>query len=256
VKVTLLRSALAAASVVPRQYLTSYVVDGRVAFDAGCLGFVGEPAQQALIKHVVLSHTHLDHIASLPIFLENVYDARPDCVTVYGSRAVLDCLQHDFFNGRVWPDFIALSPPHAPLLKLQELEAGRAFEVEGLHITPVPVSHTVPTLGFVIEGPNGAVIIVSDTGPTEEIWRAANSTPCLKGIFLEVAFPDPLARLADLSKHLTPRTFAAELRKLQVPARIIAVHLKARFQAEVLQELECLALPNVEVVEFGRAYEF
>src|SRR5205823_12507757 len=80
-KVMLVPSALTAG---PRQYLTAFLVGDSVAIDAGSLGFYGSPAEQARIRHVFLTHTHLDHIASLPIFLENVsQDDGAHCPTVY-----------------------------------------------------------------------------------------------------------------------------------------------------------------------------
>lgn len=238
------------------QYLTSYLINDTVAIDAGCVGLVGEPQDQAAIKHILVSHTHIDHIASLPIFLENAYEAKRDCVTVYGSGPVLECLQQDIFNNRIWPDFIAISPKDAPFLKLATLEAGRTVDVAGLRITPVPVNHVVPTMGFVVADDTSAVVILSDTGPTEEIWEFANREPNLKAAFIEVTFPNAMTHIADLSKHLTPAMLAVEARKLDRPVPLITVHLKARFQAEIVQELDALALPQLQLVEFGKEYSF
>lgn len=256
VQVTLLRSTVSADERVQTQYLTSYLINRTVAIDAGCIGFVGEPQDQAAIKHILLSHTHLDHIASLPIFVENAYEAKRDCVTVYASSDVLDCLQRDIFNNRVWPDFIALSPKDAPFLKLSQLEPGVTVEVAGLQITPIAVNHVVPTLGFIVADEDSAVIIVSDTGPTEEIWKAANKVRNLKAVFVEVTFPNSMTRIADLSKHLTPSMLAAEAGKLDRPVPLITVHLKARYQSEIVQELAALNLPQLTLVEFGKEYEF
>src|SRR5947209_4198264 len=121
-------------------YLSSYVIDGVIAVDAGGLGFHGPLADQARVRHVFLTHTHIDHLASLPIFLENVYGAQPECVCVHGSAAVLDCLQRGLFNDRVWPDFVRISRERSPAyLRLSPLEEGRTVEAEGLRVTPVSV---------------------------------------------------------------------------------------------------------------------
>jgi ribonuclease BN (tRNA processing enzyme) len=252
VKVLLVPSAV--PSTEPFQYATAYLVNDTLAVDAGCVGFYGSAQDQARVRHVVISHTHMDHVASLPIFVENAYEGKRDCVTVHGSDAVLDCLRTDLFNNRVWPDFLAMSPPNAPFLKLSTLEADKAVELEGLRITPIAVNHVVPTLGFLLEDADAAVLIVSDTGPTDEIWRRANQMPNLKAVFLEACFPNQMQWLADVSKHLTPRTFADEVRKLHRPVPVYAVHIKARFRPQVVEELHALGLPNVHVGEFGRAY--
>jgi ribonuclease BN (tRNA processing enzyme) len=238
------------------QYLTSFLVNDRVAIDAGSLGFYRRPEEQAQVRHVFLSHAHIDHIASLPIFVENAYEGKADCVTVHGSEPVLHCLRQDVFNNRVWPDFLRLSSPATPFLKLLPLTPGVPVDVEGLRITPIPVNHAVPTFGFLVEGPDAAVLIPGDTGPTEEIWQRANAVEKLKAVFLETTFPDEMAALADVSGHLTPATFRQELNKLNRPVPVIVIHIKPRYRAAVMRELAALNLPNLAIGESGRAYAF
>jgi ribonuclease BN (tRNA processing enzyme) len=112
----------------------------------------------------------------------------------------------------------------------------------------------VPTVGFILEDADGAVVIPSDTGPTEEIWERANALPNLKGVFLETTFPDELGWLADVSKHLTPATFAGELRKLRRPVPVVVVHIKARYHRQVVTQVEALRLPNVSIGMAERPY--
>ncbi|MFO0965326.1 MAG: 3',5'-cyclic-nucleotide phosphodiesterase [Gemmataceae bacterium] len=236
-----------------RQYLTSFLVNDTVAIDAGTLAYGLARRQQARIKHIFLTHTHLDHIASLPIFLDTVYDGSGDCVTIHATAAVLDCLRRDVFNNRVWPDFIAISEQAPPYLKLHEIEPRRAVEVEGLRITPIPVNHVVECQGYVIGDGRSSVVFSSDTGPTEEIWRVAAALPDLKAVFLECTFPNDLAWLADLAKHLTPVMVEKECAKIPAGARILAVHLHSRYRAQVEQELQQVDR-EIEVVRFGREY--
>jgi cAMP phosphodiesterase len=253
VRVTLLPASVPRPG---RQFLTSYLLNDRVAVDAGSVGLFGGAAEQARVRHVLLTHSHLDHLALLPIFLDTVYQGGTDCVTVHGSETVIDCLRRDVFNDRIWPDFIRLSEVRPPFLKLQQLEPGRTVEVEGLHVTPVPVNHPVPTLGFLIEDDTSAVVIPSDTGPTTEIWERANALANLKAVFLEATFPDADAKLAEVAGHLTPATFAAEMRKVRRAARFIAVHINPRSVAKVVAELRALGLPNLEIGQPGKPYTF
>lgn len=255
-RVTLVPSSIATGDEGPSQYLISYLINETVAIDAGSLGIHGTPQSQAKITHVLISHTHIDHTATLPIFVENAYEAKADCVTIHGSDAVLDGLRRDMFNDRTWPDFVALSRGVAPFLKLERLEPGRPLEVEGLKITPIAVNHVVPTLGFLIEDDRAAVVIASDTGPTETLWRYANAAPNLDAVFLEAAFPNSLSRLAELSMHLTPTLFGAEVCKLSRRVDTIAVHIKARYREMILAELKALGLEGLEIGEFGKVYEW
>ncbi len=163
----------------------------------------------------------------MPIFVENAYEGKADCVTIHGSETVLESLRGDIFNDRTWPDFVALSGGSAPFLRLEQLEPERPLEVEGLRITPISVNHVVPTLGFLVEDSRSAVLIASDTGPTELLWNYANQADHLDAVFLEAAFPNEMSELASISKHLTPALFGLELQKLRrASAAVIAVHIK------------------------------
>jgi cAMP phosphodiesterase len=259
VKITLLPSSVSEYHRDQLQFLSSYLVNDTLAIDAGCIGFFGSPQEQARIKHVLITHTHLDHIASLPIFVENAFEAGGEPVTIHGTEAVLDCLRRDLFNDRLWPDFVSLSGGDVTFLKLQTLVPGQPVFLEGLRITPVPVNHVVPTVGFLVEDDAAAVVLAADTGPTQALWERANQAPDLKAVFLEVTFPDAMAGLAELAKHLTPATFAVEVGKLkqrkEQPA-VIAVHLKPRFREQIVSELKALGLANLQIARFGRAYEF
>ncbi len=240
----------------PYQHLSTYLFNDTIAIDAGCLGHYGSYADQVRVRNIFLTHSHIDHIGSLPIFLDNVFEGGPDCVTVHASREVIDCLQRDVFNDRIWPDFVRLSTPEAPFLRFSTLRALQPVVVEGLRFTPVPVDHVVPTFGFVVESPSAAVLVASDTGPTTALWEQANKTANLKAVFLEASFPESLASLAAASKHLTPRQFAQEVSKLTSRPAVIAVHLKNRYYEELVAELQALNIPNLEIGRFDRAYTF
>jgi ribonuclease BN (tRNA processing enzyme) len=238
------------------QFLTSYLVNEEVAIDAGSLGLLGDLRRQRRVRHVFLTHEHLDHVATLPIFLENVYDPGPESAEVLASREVLECLRSDVFNGRIWPDFFALSSPEDAFVVATEIEAFQPVARAGLTVTPVPVSHGVATLGLVVDDGRVAVAFPSDTGPTESLWRHLATVPSLRAVFLEVTFPNALAWLAKEAAHHCTATFAAELPKLARDVRWIIVHRKPRYATEIAREIAALGLPNVECMQPGRVYEF
>lgn len=238
------------------QFLTSFVINDVLAVDAGSIGFWGSAENQTRIKHVLISHSHIDHVASLPIFVENVFEGGPECVTVYGCAATLASLRQDLFNDRIWPDFLRLSQSDAPFLKLVELQPGISIEIEGIRVTPVPVNHVVPTLGFILQDADSSVVIASDTATTDELWEQAAKLPNLRAVFLEATFPESFSWLADLSKHLTPRAFAGEMQKLPAAVQFLVVHLKPRYRQQVLAELQALGKQNLEVAQCGKEYHF
>jgi ribonuclease BN (tRNA processing enzyme) len=255
VKITLVPSAVSPGSG-QGSFLTSYVIDDVIAIDAGGLGLVGELKDQFQIRDIFLTHSHMDHIASLPIFLETVFQSSDRCVTLHAGATTLESLRQDVFNDRVWPDFIAMSEKGLPFVRVEELKPGNPVEVAGLRLMPIAVDHVVPTFGFLVEAAGVTVAIPSDTGPTESFWRAASEAANLKAVFLEASFPNSMANLAVVSKHLTPSMFDGEIRKLARPVTLIAVHIKARFYDEVVAELQALGLPDLHVGSPGGTYVF
>lgn len=239
-------------------YLSSYVIDEAVAIDAGGLGLLGDIDAMLRVTDVFLTHSHADHIASLPIFLETVFDSGRAPVTIHASDETLDCLRRDVFNDRVWPDFVGMSDRGLPFLRLQRIETERPVDLHGLRFTPVLVDHVVPTHGFIIEGPGVAIAMPSDTGPTYRFWDIARSIENLRAVFLEASFPASLTWLAKLSKHLTAESFADEAAKLGRHTRFIAVHIKPRFYDEVVAELNAIQLAQgtIEIAQPDAVYEF
>jgi len=237
-----------------RQYVTSYLINGVVAIDAGSLGFHDSPQEQEKIRHVFLTHSHADHTASLPIFIENAWTPNGECPRIYGSQETLDSVHRHIFNEVMWPDFVALSEKMHPFLHFCPVQSEVTVEAGGLSITPVPVNHVVPTFGYIVRDRDGAVIFSGDTGPTARLWEVAGQTADLRAIFLEASFPNSMKRLAEVSLHLTPAMFRREVAKMPSAVKLIAVHIKVRYREEVVRELSALGLANLEVGECEREY--
>ena len=238
------------------QFLVSFLVNDVVAFDAGPLGLLSDLSKQERVRHVFLTHEHIDHIATLPILLENVYKPGPECVELLAVPDVLDFIHRDIFNGRVWPDFFALSTGADRFVQSTPLAVLEPVERAGLTVTPIPVSHGVDTLGFLVDDGRAAVAFPSDTGPTEEFWEVAVGCGRLRAVFLEASFPAAHGDLARRTGHHSTASFAAEVRKLPSDVRVIVVHRKARYAAEIAREIAALGLPNVELVRPGFVYEW
>ncbi|MEO2036610.1 MAG: 3',5'-cyclic-nucleotide phosphodiesterase [Planctomycetaceae bacterium] len=239
-----------------RQFCIGAIVNDTIAIDAGTLGLVWPLERQERIQHIFLSHSHLDHIATLPLFLDNVYRKGPECPTVYANEATQRCLREDVFNDRLWPDFIQLSEVETPFLNLQLLVPEIAVAVSTLQITPIALNHIVPTLGFILQDKTSAVAFVSDTGPTERIWEVLSKTVNLKALFLEASFPNSHRRLAEKSAHLDPEMFAAEIQHISEDVRIIACHLKPGHFDTIASELKTLGRIDLEIGVPGRKYTF
>jgi ribonuclease BN (tRNA processing enzyme) len=239
-----------------RQYVTSYLINRTVAIDAGCLGFHGTPEEQEAVRHVFLTHSHADHTASLPIFVENAWTPAAECPRIYGSPETLDAVQRHIFNDVIWPDFVALSKGMPPFLQMCPLRAEVPVEADGLRVTPIQVDHLIPTFGYVVKEGQTAVIIAGDTGPTARLWEVAHQTAGLQAIFLEACFPNSLKSLAEVSCHLTPEMFGREVAKMPKGVKVVSMHIKVRYQDQVIRELKALGLPNIDIGECEKEYDF
>jgi cAMP phosphodiesterase len=240
------------------QSLTSFLINGAVAIDAGCIGFALSPAEQLAVKNIFVSHSHSDHTASLPVLVAECYPLLNDPITVWATEEVIEALRRNIFNDEIWPDFtrILLRNGSGPALRFQPLEPRILYTIEGLSIRAIPTNHVVPTVGFLVSDERATVVITSDTYRTDEIWEAANAAENLAAIFVDVSYPNELEDLAAASKHLTPQSLGDELRKLNRQPPIYAVHIKPLLRARVIAQLEALRRANLFVAEIGKEYRF
>jgi ribonuclease BN (tRNA processing enzyme) len=236
------------------QYASSYLINGSVAIDAGPLGFWGTPQEQERIHHIFLTHSHIDHIATLPIFIENVFDPNTEAVVLHGHPATLSVLREHIFNDLVWPDFVRLSTPRRPFMVLDELKPEVPVVVDGLSILPVAVDHVVPTFGYIVSDGRSTVIFGSDSHATSRIWHLAAESPEPRSAFVEATFPNSMRWLADASLHMTAEMLGEEVLKMPRMKRVLAMHLKGRFHEIVEKELRELNLPQLEIAVIEKTY--
>jgi ribonuclease BN (tRNA processing enzyme) len=239
-----------------KQYLTTYLINGTVAIDAGCVGMYGDPKDQRRILHVFLTHCHADHISSLPIFLENVHREEEGCVILYGHSDVWQTLSRDVFNDRVWPDYSRFESKESPFVRFVGLETETAVHIEDLRITPVLVDHVVTTFGYIVEDESSVVVFGADSGPTDRIWEIARDLDRLKAAFIEVTFPRGLQELALSTGHLTPDLLKKEIAKLPEHTSIVATHIRPKYQEQIIEELKSLELRQLSIGTSSKEYVF
>lgn len=240
------------------QCLTSFLINDRVSIDGGSLGFALDPEHLSAVRNIIVTHTHSDHTASLPIFIAEAFVSLDGPVTIYGSTEVVSALREYVFNDKIWPNFenIPLMNGSGPTIKFEVIEARKKIKIDGLAVTPIPVNHVVPTMGLLVEDVHASVAFTSDTYVTDELWKAASKIRNLKAVFVDVSFPDELDKLAADSKHLTPRLLESELVKLNREISVFAVHIKPTNRNEVIRQLGLLNNPLISIAELGREYEW
>ncbi len=240
------------------QCLTSFLIDDRLAIDGGSLGFALVPEKMGSIRHIIVTHAHADHTASLPIYVAEAFNVLNDPILIYGSADVISALKKHVFNDDVWPDFarIQLTNGAGPTIEFRELHARETVNIAGIDVTPIPVNHLVPTFGLMVQNASAAVLFTSDTYSTDEIWKTARENEHLKAVFVDVSFPNEMGELAEASKHLTPQLLADDLRKLDRAVEVYAVHIKPTHRDEVIRQVASLDNPQVSIGEIDRVYEW
>ncbi|NWF99847.1 MAG: 3',5'-cyclic-nucleotide phosphodiesterase [Thermoanaerobaculaceae bacterium] len=241
----------------PECRMTSFLINGQLALDAGSITQALSIEAQRRIRHVVLTHSHLDHTASIPFLVENTFNEPREGLEILVTPQVLRAVQHHLFNNDTWPDFTRIPSDLLPAVRLTAVMPRTPFEVNGLRLTAIPVRHAVPTHGYVVEDESSAVLFTSDTGPTEEVWEVANRHAKLRAVITELSFPSRLQSVADDSLHLTPTTLAGELAKLKRDVPVFLYHLKPPFVEELRAELAATPMPrSVEELRQGAVYRF
>ena len=240
------------------QSLTSFVINDRLAIDGGSIGFALAPDEMGAIRHVVVTHAHSDHTASLPIYVAEAFTLLDGPIIIYALEEVVSALRDFVFNDHIWPNFqkIPLMNGTGPTIEFRVLEPGKKVTIAGIDLTPIPVNHVVPTIGLLAEENGSAVVFTSDTYSTDEIWEAARHARGLRAVFVDVSFPNELGELAAASKHLTPDLLAADLKKLDRDVDVYAVHIKPTNRNDVIRQLIMLNNPRVSVGEINRVYQW
>ncbi|HEY5609830.1 MAG TPA: 3',5'-cyclic-nucleotide phosphodiesterase, partial [Thermoanaerobaculia bacterium] len=131
----------------PGHFTTNFVVNQTVAIDAGALAFGLSFEEQCKIRHVFITHSHLDHTASLPFVVDNVFGFIDSPIHVRSIEPVIWSLRTHLFNNHTWPDFSVIPDPETSILKFHAIEPLIPVCVDGLKLTPIPVNHTVPCVG-------------------------------------------------------------------------------------------------------------
>lgn len=222
---------------------TSLLVDKDVLIDAGTgLGDLTLDEMRH-VRHVFLTHSHLDHTSCLPLLIDTIFDSLKTPLTVYGRAETLKAVQEYIFNWVMWPDFAELPEKHQPVLHYKPLALGARAEIGGRQFHMIEVNHTVPGVGYCIEH-NGRVFAFSgDTFTNDTFWNAVNAYPRIDALMVETAFANSNRKLADMAKHYCPETLAADVTKLKHDPDIYVTHLKPGAEDAIFAEIVA-ALPK------------
>lgn len=226
---------------------TSFLLDDDVLIDAGT--GVGDLTLDELtrIDHVLVSHSHLDHILAIALLADSVMRRRTAAgrppIQVHALAPTLDALRQHVFNGVIWPDFTQLPRPEHPILALAPFATGEVLALGGRRIEVLPAEHTVPAVGFALlhdePGRGARWVFTGDTGPNPRLWQRLRGWQ-VDHLVIETAFGDDEHALADLSSHLCPSTLGEELAQLPGRVQVHITHIKPGEVEAVMAQVQQL----------------
>jgi ribonuclease BN (tRNA processing enzyme) len=205
---------------------TCYGVGDHVLLDCGTGVGALRRDEMCAVRHVFLTHTHVDHVLGLPLLLDTVFDCVRRPLVVHGQPETIKALKEHILNWTIWPDFAELPNSNDPVLAYEPMEPGDEVVVEGHTVTMIPVSHVVPTAAYVVSKEGRTFCFSGDTGPNDTLWEGLNALDRLDLLLIECAFPNSHAELCRLAKHYCPRMLAEDLAKLRHRPRVVITHMK------------------------------
>lgn len=236
---------------------TSMLADHDVLIDAGT--GVGDLSltELSLVDHIFVTHSHLDHIATIPFIADTVGGMRNNPIMVYAIPATLEIMRNHIFNWSVWPDFSQVPSADKPFMRYQPISVGETVIIRGRRITALPANHTVPAVGYHVDSGSASLLFTGDTGTNDELWRIANRIENLRYLIIETAFCNREMDLAIVSKHLCPSMLAEELAKLERTVETYITHLKPGEIELTMQEIEeCAGQFSPRMLQNNQVFDF
>jgi len=218
---------------------TSFLIDRDLLVDAGT--GVGDLTldQMRGIQHVLLTHSHLDHVAALPLMIDAIASGMTRPVEVYALPGTIAALQAHVFNDVIWPDFTRIPSEDQPFVRFREISVGQVLDLGGKRIEVLPALHTVPAVGYAVTAAHGCWVFTGDTGRNPAFWQRLNQID-VAALVIETAFSNREKELADRSLHLSPQSLARELECIGEGKRfpIYIMHTKPAETDLIMSEIQ------------------
>lgn len=189
---------------------TAFLVDADVLIDAGT--GVGDLSLSEMgdVEHVFLTHSHLDHVAALPLMVDAIASRRTTPLQIHALAGTIAALQAHIFNDVIWPDFSRIPSREEPLIRFHEIQLGQTVSVGGKQIEVLPAVHTVPAAGYAVTQGRACWVFTGDTERNPAFWQRINQME-VSMLVIETAFSNREKHLATKSRHLSPDVLAGEL---------------------------------------------
>jgi ribonuclease BN (tRNA processing enzyme) len=240
-----------------RARTTSFLLDDDVLIDAGTGVEDLSVEELARIDHVFLTHSHLDHVAALPLMVDSVGALRSRPLVVHALPETIAALRAHIFNWVIWPDFTEIPHFERPWMVFEPMAMGATVTLGERSVRSLPANHTVPAVGYHLFGPGGSLAFSGDSWPTDEFWRLINGIRDLRFLIIETAFSNRERDLAITAKHLYPIELGTQLERLRTEPEVLVTHLKPSDAATIAREIDAWAgRSHPRLLEHGQVLSF
>ncbi len=251
-----LRVLGASGAEVPGYGLSSFLVDEALLFDAGSVTQSLTLPEQKKIRDIFVTHSHLDHIRDIGLLADNlILDNHQTTINIYCLHDTFTAIKDHILNNIIWPDFSAIPSRDEPLLRFHTIMPLKEVKLQDYTILPLPVTHTVPAVGYLVSDGRGEFVYTGDTGPSEQLWDALRGRR-LSVLIVEVSFPNEMEDMAVRTGHLCPSLLRQSLERADLSCeRVFITHIKPQYEERILEQLKEITDYSVEVLDSPRIIE-
>lgn len=236
---------------------TCLMLDDDILIDVGTGAGDLTLTEMLCINTVFLTHSHLDHAGLLPMVADMVGTRRNSPLTVYALPETIATLRQDMFNFRLWPDYSRLPAPDDPYIVFHPVAVGETVELSGRRVTPLPVRHAVPAVGYQVDSGKASFVFSGDTTYHEPFWTALNAIGNLSYLMIETTFLNHNRAGAEAAGHMRPELLAQGLKQLNKPVRLLITHMEPGNEDATMAEIQAAAGEfKPERLKRGQVFEF
>lgn len=236
---------------------TSFLLDDDLLIDAGT-GLGDLPLNQMTgIRHIFLTHSHMDHIVGLPLLADSMYGVHDEPIMVHAQEKTIEAIKEHIFNWVIWPDFSELPTRENPSINFEVMKPGDKITIRSREIEMIPVNHTVPGVAYCVSTKRATVAFSGDTTTTDRLWEVLNGYENIDLFFVESAFSDADIEISKISKHYCPRLLGEDIKKLRHRPDVWLTHFKPGEEDLIYQQ--CVeAMPDFKVhhLKGGEVFRF
>ncbi len=234
---------------------TTLLIDEDIVIDAGTgLGDLNLQAMSC-IRHIFLTHSHLDHITSIPFLVDTMFDNIKDPIIIHGLAETIDALKKHIFNNIIWPDFSRLPSSANPVMQYQVMQVGETIELNNRKIEMIEVNHIVSGVGYRVESETGTFAFSGDTTTNDTFWAALNKHDKLDLLIVESAFANKDIELCHLAGHYCAELLGPDLAKLNHKPAIYISHNKPGAEGLIFGECQkAITTHSIHPLSSGQSF--